>query len=320
MVDVDLTTDLLSRQRDVLRALQLLSIQLPADRWCVVGGMMVLIAARAEGRQLPRAEQTKDADVLVDVCVHPGVLSQAADVLTGLGYGHPEPGWYDDAVARCTFVSGMAQIDLLGPDDSPAEDLATANGVTRLAIPGGRRALETAQPVRITYDLDRRDVEIPVPLLPGAIAVKAAAALDPRTSGERRHAQDVAALLAIIDDPLKVRAAMSDADVELLGRLSGRLYDDGDPAWDAIPAPDRQEGQAALRPFWAARVCSYSRRASVGPILAAAAISAQVAPALRAVSMASHRCRRIRSSNSRRAAKDGMWGPPRFSRKTAAVA
>lgn len=247
MLDVDLTTDLLSRQRDVLRALQLLSIQLPSDRWCVVGGMMVLIAARAEGRQLPRAEQTKDADVLVDVCMHPEVLSQAADVLTGLGYRHPEAGWYDDAVARCTFVSGTAQIDLLGPEDSRAEDLATTNGVTSLAIPGGRRALETAQPVRITYDLDQRDVEMRVPLLPGAIAVKAAAVLDPRTSGQRRHAEDVAALLAIVDDPLRVRAAMSDADVELLGRLSRRLSDDGDPAWDAIPEADRREGQAALR-------------------------------------------------------------------------
>ena len=41
------------------------------------------------------------------------------------------------------------------------------------------------------------------------------------------------------------------------------------------------------------------RRASIP---AAAAISAQLAPVLRAVSIASQRCRRIRSSNSRRAA------------------
>lgn len=42
---------------------------------------------------------------------------------------------------------------------------------------------------------------------------------------------------------------MSDTDVEMLGRLSRRLYDDGDPAWEATPATDRREGQAALRPI-----------------------------------------------------------------------
>jgi hypothetical protein len=80
--------------------------------------MMVLIAARAEGRRLPRAERTKDVDVLIDVCVHPEGLTKAADVLSGFGYEQPQDAWCDGSVARCTFVSGMVQIDLLGPDDS----------------------------------------------------------------------------------------------------------------------------------------------------------------------------------------------------------
>lgn len=247
MLDVDLTADLLERQRDVLRALQLLSIQLPSDRWCVVGGMMVLVAARAHGRRLPRAEQTKDADVLIDVCLHPEALTKAADVLTALGYEPPRPAWYDDTVARCTFVSGTVQIDLLAPEDSSVEDLATKNGVISLGIPGGRRALETAQPVRITYDLAKRDVEIRVPLLPGALTVKSAAALDPRTERESRHLQDVAALLSIIEDPHAVRSAMSDSDLDLLARLQDRLNDDGGPAWQAMTTESRWEGQAALR-------------------------------------------------------------------------
>ena len=40
---------------------------MPIDRWCLVGGMVVLIATGDAGRSVARAEKTKDADVLVDV-------------------------------------------------------------------------------------------------------------------------------------------------------------------------------------------------------------------------------------------------------------
>jgi hypothetical protein len=244
--EVDLTKDLLKRQIASLRALRLLSQRIDNERWCVVGGMMVLIAARQAGRMLPRAEQTKDADVLLDVCVNPGSLSAASSVLTSLGY-EPLPGWDDPKIARCTFASGEATIDLLAPDDADPAQLVTDTGVSSIAIPGGRRALDGAEPVRITYDLDERDVEVRVPLLPTALAVKGAAALDPRTAGQPRHIADVAAMLTIIENPRQTREAMPEPDIALLTRLRDRLLDDGDVAWRDIGGDDRQAGQAAAR-------------------------------------------------------------------------
>ena len=247
MREIDLSADLLPRHRLALRDLTLLAQQVPPERWCLVGGLMVLIAARSEGKKLPRAEQTKDADVLVDVCVHRGSLAQAAGVLTGLGYTNPNDGWRDPDIARCTFVYGRSQIDLLGPDDSDPSELTTPDGASSIAIPGGRRALDTAELTRIYYDIERLDVSLRVPLLPGAIAVKAAAAVDPRTSDERRHIQDVASMLAIVSDPIRVRESLVDSDIKRLAELADRIDDDAGPAWTGIPAEDRRAGQAALR-------------------------------------------------------------------------
>jgi len=102
MREIDLRADLLPRHHEALRALSLLSGQAPADQWCVVGGLMVLIAARSIGRPIPRAEQTKDADVLVDVCTDPTSLSRVVGALRSLGYETPEDAWNrgDVPVAR----------------------------------------------------------------------------------------------------------------------------------------------------------------------------------------------------------------------------
>jgi hypothetical protein len=247
MREVDLSGDLWRRHRETLRALGLLAGTVPIEEWCLVGGLMVLVAARAAGHRLPRAEQTKDGDVVVDVCTRPRALDRMTTALRNFGYDIPRDAWDDEHVARCTFVGVYAQIDVLCPDDAREEDLDTDDGVRSLAIPGGRRALELAEPVRIYYDEEAPDVEVRVPLLPGAMVVKALAAVDDRTAGQRRHIEDVAALLSIVDDPSALRQRLADDDVRTIAALAPRLTDGGDVAWTGMETATRLRGQAAAR-------------------------------------------------------------------------
>jgi hypothetical protein len=247
MREVDVSSDLRPRHRETLRALGLLAGTVPIEDWCLVGGMMVLVAARAAGHRLPRAEQTKDGDVVVDVCTRPQALRRVATALRNFGYDIPPDAWDDEHVARCTFVGVYAQIDVLCPDDAGEEDLDTDDGVQSLAIPGGRRALELAEPVRIYYDEEAPDVEVRVPLLPGAMVVKAHAAVDGRTADQRRHIEDVAALLSIVDDPSALRQRLTDDDVRTIVALAPRLADDGDVGWTGMDTATRLRGQAAAR-------------------------------------------------------------------------
>ncbi len=183
--------------------------------------------------------------MLVDICANPGTVAKVANELQQFGFKPLEP-WGGEEFARCTFVSGTGQIDILCPDDASDEQLETPSGVRSLAIPGGRRALEISEAVRITYDEKYADIDIRLPLLPGAIVVKAAAAVDPRTADQPRHIQDVAGMLCVVDEPISARDKLSAEDRSLLASLVNRLVDDGDVAWDGIGTSDRLQGRAAL--------------------------------------------------------------------------
>lgn len=113
MREIDLTEDLLPRHSAALRALQIVSTKVSVGNWCLVGGLMVLTAAREVGRPLARAETTKDADVVVDVCADSKALRDFAYQLNGSGYDIPVEAWEQEGVARCTFVSGYTAIDVL---------------------------------------------------------------------------------------------------------------------------------------------------------------------------------------------------------------
>lgn len=126
----------LPRHRHSLRAIGLVTKALPLERWCLVGGMMVLIAARAAGHPLPpRSGQTTDADLVVDVCADPGVLGRLVHQLRQLGYDTPADSWSSPDIARCTFMGRHAQLDVLCPDDAEPAALDAAPGVRSLAIP-----------------------------------------------------------------------------------------------------------------------------------------------------------------------------------------
>jgi hypothetical protein len=208
--------------------------------------MMVLVASRSVGRMLPRAEQTKDADVLVDVCADPKTLRKVAHQLDSLGFKIPRETWDSPDMARCTFVSGNSQIDVLCPDDARPEDLDLGDSIRSLAIPGGRRALEMAETVHLRYAEEYPDVEVRVPLLEAAIVVKAHAVIDPRTSEQPRHGEDLTGMLSIIDDPVESRSKISDDDVALMSAAAQVLADDTHSAWGELSTDDRLRARAAL--------------------------------------------------------------------------
>ncbi len=246
MREIDLTLDLLPRHEASLRGLQILSMRVPTENWCLVGGMMVLVASRDIGRALPRAQQTRDADVLVDICADARILADVAWALQQAGYEVPPDAWDNDNVARCSFVSNFAHIDVLCPDDSDPADLDISGNIRSLAIPGGRRALQVSELVRIHYSDDAADVELKVPLLMGAIVVKGYAMVDPKTVDQPRHGEDLVELISIIDDPVEVRGSLSIEDVKLLREIEARLSNDGDQIWVGFDVETRLRVQTAL--------------------------------------------------------------------------
>jgi len=76
--------------------------------------------------------------------------------------------------------------------------------------------------------------------------VKAAAALDPRTAGHPRRGQDVAFLLACIDEPIAVADELSTVDLQLLRQLASGPLIEKSRAWLVLDEDDRRRGQAAL--------------------------------------------------------------------------
>lgn len=188
--EIDIRADLLGRHRYALETLAQMSLRVSSGRWVLVGGLMVMVLGREHRARSPRAEGTKDADIVVDVLSHPSILTDVAHFLqTEYGYTLADQIGSTGDAARCTFASHSAQIDVLCPDGTAAEALDIGGGVRSLAIPGGRRALETGRQVELYFSDDYPNAEIRVPTLPGAIIVKAAAGVDPRTAGSPRHIQ-----------------------------------------------------------------------------------------------------------------------------------
>lgn len=244
--EIDISSELLERHIPALRAIAQLGVKYGPGRWVIVGGMMVMILGREYRARSPRAEGTKDADILVDIVSRPDLLADVVNFLIeSMAYEPQDPVGDPDHAARCTLVSGSAQIDVLCPDDTPEPNLfVPERNVASIAIPGGRRALETARPVSLFYSDEHLNAEAYLPTLAGAIVTKVASALDARTAGSPRHLEDVGFLLTMSADPDEVRRQFTDADLVLLGRIDGYVADTRSPMWQQLDGRQRQLGQA----------------------------------------------------------------------------
>ena len=89
------------------------------------------------------------------------------------------------------------------------------------------------------------DVKLCVPNVAGAIMVKAAAAIDERTSHGQRHIDDVAFLLGLPFDLRTVTRDLEPGDAELLNQLRPRLTNPTDPAWDQCPGEHQDRALTA---------------------------------------------------------------------------
>lgn len=76
--------------------------------------------------------------------------------------------------------------------------------------------------------------------------MKTAAAVDPRTAASPRHLQDVAFLLTIEADPDETKAGLSDADVDLLRRITTEVMDARSLMWLQVDTEQRQVAQATF--------------------------------------------------------------------------
>lgn len=226
----------------------MMSRRFRADQWVLVGGLMVMVVGREHEARAPRAEGTKDADVVVDVVAVPELLGSIANFLVAENhYRLADTIGTRGRPARCSFVANSAQIDVLCPDDASADVLDVGDDLRSLAIPGGRRALQTARPVELLFSDSYPPAEIHVPDLFGALLVKASAAVDPRTADSPRHIQDVAFLLTMFDDPHAEARRLLPADLDLLQSIATSIEDDGSPAWRYLDPGLRDLARSAYR-------------------------------------------------------------------------
>lgn len=197
MRSIDLTHLGPLRHADTFSTLRLLSHNVDPIHWCLAGGLMVMLNAVEAGNTAPiRSNQTKDADIVVEIATG-NRLRRVADALRSVGMEPIEPFLGQD-FARCTFHAHGTTIDVLAPETSENDVLDLGDGLRSLAIPGGTHALATAAMTEVVFiDLDgeERDVDLRVPRWSDAVIVKAHAALDPRTAGQIRHLDDLIDLL-----------------------------------------------------------------------------------------------------------------------------
>lgn len=242
---IDIREELLDRHAGAIKGLYRLSKQVPIEKWALVGGLMVLVIAYEYDTRSWRASQTKDADIVVDVVADRSVLTMATQTLEAQGFSLDESVGSGDGVTRCTFSSYKSQIDVLCPSDATSDMLDTNDGLRSVAIPGGRRALQSARTVRLYIAEDYLDVVLRVPSVGGAIMTKVAAAVDSRTSDGERHIQDVAFLLSLSFNLRAVVGELQPGDRQHLHAVRDQLEDRTHIAWEGCADPDRDRALVA---------------------------------------------------------------------------
>lgn len=216
-----------------------LAEELP-DTWCLIGGLMVALHGLDHGKLEVRS--TADGDVLADIRAAPGALRQIADFLETRAL-EPEPGPEETLHRfRCATDQGDIIVDVLAPDHMGSRaDLTTRPPGRTVEVPGGRQALDRSARVRVR--VGGRTGSILLPSLTGAILVKAAALSLPGDSD--RHYQDLAFLLALVDDPLTAKSELTQSERKHLRDCP--LLDKDSRGWRWLNDDDRQNAYAALR-------------------------------------------------------------------------
>ncbi len=206
---------------------------LPANRWMLVGGLMVHAHAELAGFTHPRP--TDDVDMVVEL--RAGSYLEAAASLESIGYRRHEP--LDLWAPFHRFLRGQEIVDLMVPDDRPVR----SGGRDVVAVPGARSALK-----RVVPHVTPGGVVVRIPDLESALSLKGAAYRLPGADRDR-HLQDGITLFGCPTGTLRLSGSMR-RNVNYLINALGAVT-----AWaDSPPAVRRRAIRAirGVRPDWVA--------------------------------------------------------------------
>jgi predicted nucleotidyltransferase len=239
VVSLPAMTDEQGRMWDLILTL---SDRLGPQQWSLVGGQMVALYAAHAGVTWPRV--TRDIDMLANMEVMQDNLKSCTAVLRDLGLRVQ----LDNAGAAYRFsdtekpAPGSLVVDLLAPDHrKKLSALWTSKGRT-IQIDGGTQALQRVGTFEVHLANGRAGL-VPVPNLLGAIVLKAAAwAADTRE--RERHAQDVALLVSLIDDPAELVEEFRGSDRKRIFKLRSELDAPAAQAWLLLGPEAAELGRA----------------------------------------------------------------------------
>jgi hypothetical protein len=195
--------------------------------WTIIGAHMVALYAWEAGLS---SRPSDDVDVLVNV----RLVSDGTELVSRFLLQRDYELEVTDAEVAHLFRRGVGQVDVLAPDGLGARaNLKTVSPHRTLRVPGGTQALNRSVPVEIRTR--QVEGEVPRPDLLGAILVKVRAiGVDDLPDAQRG---DVALLLALVDDPDRLRRELSRTERGWL-RRHGYFGDPSDERWDSFPADD----------------------------------------------------------------------------------
>lgn len=203
-------------------------------------------------RGIDTLRPTNDVDIVLHVETTRGIASRTATALESLGY-QLMPTIDSRTRTAHRFRRGRSTLDLvtsapdvvdvLVADHAAPRVVEKLRGRTMVAIEGGTQALRRTVNARLDI-APGTTTTVSVPSAFGAIILKAAA-YHADSRDPRRHLQDAALLLAVLEDPYAERAHFAGSDRARLQTLVRALPDDA-REWRLLPAEWRTNGQAAL--------------------------------------------------------------------------
>lgn len=214
---------------------------LPADRWMLVGGQMVMLHGLIADRVMTRA--SNDIDMLAAVLLPPSKpkLSECVRTVKKLGFAPVEAN-DPDLLHRFIRPTDGSVIDILAPDHQSWPPITKRPRAT-VRIDGGTQALQRAQTIRVAKNT--RTTEIAIPSLLGALVLKAAAFKTEKLRPER-HISDAAFLASLITDPIHLRTHFKGSDYSRILYLDKHLADPNHAAWTPL-GNHREDAQTTWR-------------------------------------------------------------------------
>ena len=206
--------------------------------WTLIGGQMVFLHAMEHGAQPPRV--STDLDVLVNARVVSGGVREFVASIEAVGFALV--GASAEGIAH-RYQRGGVSIDVLAPEGLGSRtDLITTPPGRTLQVPGGTQALDRTELVPVVFG-DHQGF-VPRPSLLGAIVGKAVAVdVDDVPDAQRL---DLALLLSLVDDPIKLAEPLTKKDLKRLRTRSEMLYP-AQPAWRGLADDAADRGRAAFR-------------------------------------------------------------------------